>query len=278
MTATAEKYRLPAELRDTVLQQIIGARLPEIVSAKAKLPAESIRMALDRAPEVRSIRRTLRQKPGVIAEIKRASPSAGSLRQDFDPIRIADEYRQAGAAALSIVTEPVFFHGGLEILASLRWKSNLPLLRKDFVVDAYQALEARLAGADAVLLIAALLDEEALRELRVCIEDLGMDALVEVHTERELERALKAGSSLIGVNNRDLRSFQVSLDICLRLANGLPRDGVAIAESGIRTPQDIRRLADAGYRGFLIGEALMRAAAPGAALAGLVSSLDSKGA
>ncbi len=278
MTATAEKYCLPAELRDTVLQQIIGARLPEIVSAKAKFPAESIRMALGRAPEVRSIRRALRQKPGVIAEIKRASPSAGSLRQDFDPIRIADEYRKAGAAALSIVTEPVFFHGGLEILASLRWKSNLPLLRKDFVVDAYQAFEARLAGADAVLLIAALLDETALRELRVCIEDLGMDALVEVHTEQELERALKAGSSLIGVNNRDLRSFQVSLDVCLRLAAGLPRDVVAVAESGIRTPQDIRRLADAGYRGFLIGEVLMRAAAPGAALAGLVSSLDSKGA
>ncbi len=273
MTVSAENYRPPAEIQDTILQQIVAARIPEILSAKSRLPAESIRTALDRAPQVRSIPQALRRRAGVIAEIKRASPSAGVLRRELDPALIAAEYRKAGAAALSVVTEPVFFRGGLETLASLRWRSSLPLLRKDFVVDPYQALEARLAGADAVLLIAALLDESALRELRRGIEGLGMDALVEVHTEQELARAIGAGSTFIGVNSRDLRSFQVSLDVCLRLAAGLPRDAVAVAESGIRTPQDVRRLADAGYRGFLVGEALMRAESPGAALAGLVSSL-----
>jgi indole-3-glycerol phosphate synthase len=150
---------------------------------------------------------------------------------------------------------------------------DLPLLRKDFIVDAYQIQEARLAGADAVLLIAALLPGASLRDLRVCAEDLGMDALVEVHTESELEHALEAGARVIGVNNRDLRSFEVSLDVCRRLAPRLPRETVAVAESGLRTPEDVRSLVQAGFRGFLIGESLMRSSSPEKALAEFVSAL-----
>lgn len=273
MTAISRKYSLPAELKGTILGKIVTARLPEIAGAKSKLPAESLRMVFDRAPQIRSLKRSLMRHPGVIAEIKKASPSAGLLRRDFDPAAIADEYQKAGAAAISVVTEANFFRGGLETLAALRWRTGLPLLRKDFVVDPYQVLEARHAGADAVLLIAALLDEPSLTELRGYVEELGMDALVEVHTEAELERALEAGSTLIGVNSRDLRSFEVSLDVCVRLAARLPREATAVAESGIRAPEDIRRLAGAGYRGFLIGEPLMRAASPGAALAQFVSAI-----
>jgi indole-3-glycerol phosphate synthase len=273
MTAISRKYGLPAEIKGTILEKIVTARLPEIAGAKSKLPADSLQMVLDRAPQIRSLKRSLMRQPGVIAEIKKASPSAGLLRQDFDPAAIADEYQKAGAAAISVVTEANFFRGGLETLAALRWRTGLPLLRKDFVVDPYQVLEARHAGADAVLLIAALLDEPSLTELRGYVEELGMDALVEVHTEAELERALEAGSTLIGVNSRDLRSFEVSLDVCVRLAARLPRESTAVAESGIRAPEDIRRLAGAGYRGFLIGEPLMRAASPGAALAQFVSAI-----
>lgn len=273
MTTAATKYSLPAELKGTILEQIMAVRLPEITSAEMKLPAESLRMALNRAPQVRSLKRSLMRRPGIIAEIKKSSPSAGLLRADFDPAAIASAYQKAGASAISVVTEARFFGGGLETLAGLRWSTDLPLLRKDFVVDPYQVLEARHAGADAVLLIAALLDRPALMELRTCAEDLGMDALVEVHTEQELGRAVQAGSTLIGVNSRDLKSFEVSLDTCLRLADRLPRDIVAVAESGIRAADDIRRLTKAGYRGFLIGESLMRAASPGAALAEFVSAI-----
>jgi len=230
-------------------------------------------MALDRAPRIRSLKRRLLLRPGIIAEIKQKSPSAGLLRPDLDPVRIADDYEKAGAAAISVVTEPIFFRGGIETLAGLRWHTNLPLLRKDFVVDPYQVLEARHAGADAVLLIASLLDGPSLEELRTFTEDLGMDALVEVHGEEELERAVVAGATLIGVNSRDLKSFEVSLDVCLRLAERLPGSVAAVAESGIRTAEDVRRLSKAGYRGFLIGESIMRAVSPGAALAELVSSL-----
>jgi indole-3-glycerol phosphate synthase len=209
----------------------------------------------------------------VIAEIKKASPSAGLLRADFDPIAIGAEYRRSGAAAISVLTEATFFQGTIETLASLKWHSDLPLLRKDFIVDPYQVLEARHAGADAVLLIAALLDDARLKGLRAGIEELGMDALVEVHSETELARALDSGASFIGVNSRDLRTFEVSLDVCERLAARLPPHVVGVAESGLRVPEDVRRMARAGYRGFLIGEPLMRAASPGAALDGFVSVL-----
>jgi indole-3-glycerol phosphate synthase len=275
MTTTVETYSLPAELKGTMLERIMTARLPEVESTKRKFPGESIRLALERAPQVRSLRRTLARRPGIVAEIKKASPSAGLLRPDFDPVAIAEECQKAGAAAISVVTEANFFQGGLETLAGLRWHIDLPLLRKDFIVDPYQVLEARHAGADAVLLIAALLDSASLKELRCSVEELGMDALVEVHTEEEVERALEAGSTLIGVNSRDLRSFEVSLDVCRRLAACLPREAVAVAESGIGTAEDIRWLSKVGYRGFLIGESLMRAPSPGAALTEFLSALRS---
>jgi len=275
MAHTTVRYALPKDLEGTMLEEIMHEKLHEIVGAKLKWPAASIEMALDRAPEVRSFKWALQRRAhGFIAEIKKASPSAGILCARFDPDRIAQEYEKAGAAAISVLTEAKHFQGRLETLADLRWKSGLPLLRKDFVVDYFQILEGRHAGADAILLIAALLDPPSLRHLRAKTEELGMDALVEVHDERDLDRALEAGASFIGVNNRDLRTFQVSLDTSLRLAPRLPKGVVAVAESGIKTADDVRRLADAGYRGFLVGETLLRAASPGAALSALIAALE----
>lgn len=271
MTSEGFDYRLPHELEGTSLEKIMHSKVHEIAGAKRKWPAESIRSALDRAPQIRSFKAALsRGFPAVIAELKKASPSAGVLRPDFNPVALALELQEAGAAALSVLTEVTYFQGGLETLASLRWKTRLPLLRKDFVIDPYQVLEARHAGADAVLLIAALLAPEKLRALRAEVEGLGMEALVEVHNRPELERAVDLGATLIGVNNRDLRTFEVSLQTCLDMAPLLPKGVVAVAESGIRTREDIRRLWDSGYRGFLIGEQLMRAASPGTALSVLI--------
>ncbi len=265
-------YQLPEDLKGTILEEIVQAKIHQLIDAKKKLPALSIQNALTSAGNVRSLKKALaRNSPAVIAEIKRASPSRGLLRQDFDPNKIAQEYRRAGAAALSIITEAKYFRGNLEILAGLRWNTHLPLLRKDFIIDPYQVLEARHAGADAVLLIVALLNTASMKNLLAEVEKYGMEALVEVHDEAELQLALEAGASLIGVNNRNLRNFEVSLDVSLMLARFLPAGIIAVAESGIRTADDIRRLADVGYRGFLIGEQLMRAPSPGAALAELLS-------
>ncbi len=265
-------YEIPEALKGTILERIVHAKLHELADASRRLPADSLKSVLDRAPGIRPFRNALTRKtPAVIAEIKKASPSAGLIRKDFDPVRIAGEYRDSGAAALSVITEVCHFHGGLEILASLRWNSKLPLLRKDFIVDPYQILEARHAGADAVLLIAALLNTSTLEKMRQEAESFGMDTLIEVHNELELHSALDAGATLIGVNNRDLRSFEVSLDVSLNLAQLLPRGVVAVAESGIRTADDVRRLSDAGYRGFLVGESLMRSPSPGAALTQLLN-------
>jgi len=265
-------YTLPGELSGSVLEKILRGRLRELAGIAGKYPASSIAAVLDRAPATRSLKAALLgRSPAVIAEIKRASPSAGTIREEFDPIRLGAELEAAGAAALSVVTEGMFFRGNLEHLAGLRWNSGIPLLRKDFIVHRYQVLEARHAGADAVLLIAALLDSGALRRLREEAEATGMDALVEVHSEAELDSALESGATLIGVNNRDLRTFRVSLDVSLALAGRIPKEAVAVCESGIRSAEDIRRLMDAGYRGFLVGENLMRAPSPGSALSDLLS-------
>jgi len=264
---TALDYRLPDPLRDSILEKIMQDKVRELIAARQKLPAVSIESVLDRAPVIRSFKKALaRHRPAIIAEIKRASPSAGLIRKDFDPESIAREYQDAGAAAVSVVTEVRHFQGGLEILARLRWSTRIPLLRKDFIIDSYQILEARHAGADAVLLIASLLDASALRNLREDAERCGMEALVEVHNREELQRALDTGATLIGVNNRNLRTFEVSLDVSLDLARNMPREVTAVAESGIRSVEDIRKLSDAGYRGFLVGEQLMRASSPGEAL------------
>jgi len=264
-------YQIPQAVDGTILQTIVEAKLHEIAGARLKWPAAAIEAVLDRAPEVRSLKQALlRDQPAIIAELKKASPSAGVLRTDFKPIRIGQELQKAGAAALSVITEVRHFQGGLENLASVRWRTQIPLLRKDFIIDPYQILEARHAGADAVLLIAALFDTSTLEEMRAGVERLGMEALVEVHNEAELDRAFEAGATLIGVNNRDLRTFEVTIETGLGLAARLPAGIVAVAESGLRGSEDIQRLWDAGYRGFLVGEQLMRAASPGEALRALL--------
>jgi indole-3-glycerol phosphate synthase len=271
MLETASDYRLPKELEGTILDDIMQAKVHELIGAKSKLSAVSLESVMDRAPDIRPLKNALiSHAPAVIAEIKKASPSAGLIREDFDPETIAREYETSGAAALSVITEVSRFHGGLEILARLRWISKLPLLRKDFIIDPYQILEARHAGADAVLLIAVLLNADMLKNLRMEAERLGMEALVEVHNESELQHALDAGATLIGVNNRDLRTFKVSLEVSLNLARVIPKGVLSVSESGIRTAEDIRRLSDAGYRGFLVGEHLMRSSSPGRALAELL--------
>lgn len=270
-------YTLPGQLRGTFLEEVMRARVPEIAGACGKWPAEAIRPVLERAPTTRSLRLALlRRPPGIIAELKKASPSAGLLRRDFDPLTLGNELEGGGAAALSVVTEPRYFQGRLEYIATLRWSVGVPILCKDFIVDSYQILEARHAGADSVLLIAALLDDALLRRLREETEALGMEALVEVHTAGELDRALQSGATTLGVNNRDLRTLQTSLEVSLELAKRFPRHVLAISESGIRTADDIRRLWDAGYRGFLVGEQLMRSASPAAALAELTQKIPDR--
>jgi indole-3-glycerol phosphate synthase len=271
MLEIASDYHVPESVRGTILESIMHAKVRELIGIRKKLPAVCLENALERGAKIRPFKSALKKSaPSIIAEIKTASPSAGMIRKNFDPVRIAREYADSGAAALSVVTEVQHFHGGLEYLALLRWNSNLPLLRKDFIIDAYQILEARHSGADAVLLIAALLDTAQLESLRAEAERYGMEALVEVHDEFELKRTLDAGAAIIGVNNRDLRSFKVSLDVSLNLSRLLPKDVIAVAESGIRTADDVSRLFDAGYRGFLVGEHLMRSRSPGAALARLL--------
>ena len=273
MLERASDYRAPDAIKGTILEKIMHVKVHELIGAMKKFPALSMENAIGNAPEVRSFRKSLiRRSPAVIAEIKKASPSAGIIRKDFDPVVVAREYEKSGAAALSVLTEVQHFQGGLEVLARLRWDSKLPLLRKDFIIDPYQVLEARHTGADAVLLIAALLNVDELKRLRIESETLGMDVLVEVHNEAELRKALDAGATLIGVNNRDLRTFEVSLEVSIGLAPMLPKEALAVAESGIRTADDIKRLFDAGYRAFLVGESLMRASSPGEALSKLLSA------
>jgi indole-3-glycerol phosphate synthase len=206
----------------------------------------------------------------VIAECKRRSPSRGVLRAAYDPVAIARSYQDAGAAALSVLTEPMFFDGSLEHLAAVRAAVDIPLLRKDFVIDRYQVAEAVAAGADAILLIVAALDDAALAGLMVEAADRGLAALVEVHTEEELNRALRAGARLVGVNNRNLKTLQVDVDLSERLAARLPADVVAVSESGLRTPADLSRFSALGYRAFLIGERFMAAPDPGRALSAML--------
>ena len=207
----------------------------------------------------------------VLAEIKRASPSAGPIRPDADPAQIAAEYADGGAAAISVLTDKQFFAGDLAFLARVRERVPLPLLRKDFVVDAYQIAEARAAGADAVLLIVAALTERELAELHAAATSYQLDALVEVHDLREADIAVAAGATLIGVNHRDLRTFTMDMTLTAQIAPRVPPTTVLVGESGIRSAADVRALGDAGAHAVLVGEHLMRATSPGAALRELLS-------
>jgi indole-3-glycerol phosphate synthase len=207
----------------------------------------------------------------VIAECKRRSPSKGVLAASYDPVAIARQYEAGGAAAISVLTEPTFFDGSLEHLAAVRRVVGIPLLRKDFVVDEYQLFEARANGADAVLLIVAGLGQAQMQRLQLRAWDLGLAALVEVHGEEELMRAVDIGARIIGVNNRNLRTLAVDTDASYRLAAHIPKDVIAVSESGLQTRHDLERLAAAGYRAFLIGERFMTDAAPQAAIRQLIA-------
>jgi indole-3-glycerol phosphate synthase len=210
------------------------------------------------------------RRPAIIAEIKRASPSRGILAAEFDPPALARAYQQGGAAALSVLTDEKHFQGNLSHLESARAAVALPVLRKDFTIDAYHVHEAAAHGADAILLIAAILSECEMRELRELAEVYRMAALVEVHNEEELQPAVGSGARVIGVNNRDLHTFQVDLNVSLRLADKIPNGAIRIAESGIHTAADVRRLLAAGYHAFLVGEHLMKSADPAGALEALL--------
>jgi indole-3-glycerol phosphate synthase len=209
----------------------------------------------------------------IIAEFKRRSPSAGTIRNDVFPEEIAGHYQRGGACGISVLTDQQFFGGLIDDLVAVRQATRLPILRKDFIIDPVQIYEAAIAGADAVLLIVAALDDELLSKLRATAEDeLGLDAVVEVHTSAELDRAMAAGATIIGVNNRDLRSFQTSLETSERLIAQAPRDRILISESGLQDAKSLRRLQSLGFRGFLIGEALMRSPDPERSLRDLISA------
>ncbi|HEX8129879.1 MAG TPA: indole-3-glycerol phosphate synthase TrpC [Pyrinomonadaceae bacterium] len=239
--------------------------------AEVREEALSVRRA---AGHAHALRAALAGEQGfnVIAEIKRASPSLGDIRRDASPAQIALRYEAGGAAAISVLTEEDHFMGALEDLQEVRAATSLPLLRKDFIFDEWQLYEAAAARADALLLIAAALDDATLARLRRITEDeLGMDALVEVHTLEELRRAAVCGAGVIGVNNRNLHTFEVSLETSVELIEGAPPGALLVSESGLRTHADLRRLKSLGYQGFLIGETLMRAGDPAAALSALLA-------
>ncbi len=256
-----------------VLDRIVAAKIRRLVAAKDACPFESIREAF-RDPARESLSRSLNRQGSinVIAEIKRRSPSKGVIREVFEPADIAKAYAGSGAAAISVLTEEDFFDGSLSHLCAAREAAaHTPILRKDFVFDEYQVYEAAVAGADAVLLIAAILDDELLERLIKVASEIGLDQLVEVHDAVEMRRAAAAGARIIGVNNRDLRTFQVTLETSERLAPLAPSGAVLVSESGVDSGKDIVRLRQAGFNAFLVGERLMRASDPGAALHDLIA-------
>lgn len=250
------------------LDAILQTTRRELERRKRQVPVEALRRPAGDQP--RGFAAALRAGGlSVIAEIKRRSPSAGAIREAVEPSQQARRYAAGGAAALSVLTDGPHFGGSLDDLRAARAAVPLPVLRKDFVVDAYQVHEAAAAGADAVLLIVRALSAGRLRELLRCCESLGLDALVEVHDADEIDAALEAGARVIGVNNRDLTTFEVRIERCLELAQRIPRSCVRVAESGIATAQDAARVRAAGYDAVLVGEALMRADDPAALIAAM---------
>jgi indole-3-glycerol phosphate synthase len=247
----------------TILDEILERKRREVDAARRRMPLDELEAAAGAVSEpTRGLAHSLANSgaPAVIAELKKQSPSKGVIRADFEPVSLALAYAEGGAAALSVLTDTPFFGGKLEYLARIRQAVTLPLLRKDFVIDPYQLAESRLAGADAVLLIVAALSPEQLAEYHAAAAGWGLEALVEVHDEKELEVALGIGATLVGVNNRDLRTFEVDLAALETVAGHLAGDPdvLLVAESGIHTPADIARLENAGARAFLVGESLMR--------------------
>jgi indole-3-glycerol phosphate synthase len=255
----------------TVLDRILDARRAAVDHRKRVLPETALKYGVKAASPLRDFAAALsRDALNVIAELKPASPSRGVIRDPFDPVALAQSLAAAGAAALSVLTEPEFFGGSLRNMRDARKEIAAPVLRKDFIFDSWQVWESRANDADSFLLIVAALDDALLRELLSLGRELGMEPLIEVHTAAELARALAAGARIIGVNNRDLRTLDVRVETALELIELIPDDRIAVAESGLSTNADLRRLRGAGFDAFLIGEHLMRADNPAAALTGLL--------
>ncbi len=257
-----------------ILDKIVAVKREEVAAASAKKPLALVRADAESRVLTRDFVGAMRAKitagqAAVIAEIKKASPSKGVLRADFIPADIAQTYAEHGAACLSVLTDKQFFQGQVDYLKQARASCPLPVLRKDFMVDAYQLYESRAMGADAILLIAACLDDAQMKDFEAIALGLDMAVLVEVHDATELERALKLKTPLVGINNRNLKTFEVSLDTTLTLKREVPADRLLVCESGIHTRDDVLRMAAAGVNAFLVGEAFMRAADPGEALAAL---------
>ncbi len=244
----------------TILDKIVATKREEVAAARAAVPANRLREQIEEAPPCRDFFAALAAEGPIklIAEVKKASPSKGVIRPDFHPLEIAAAYQLGGAACLSVLTDRHYFQGSLDYLREIRQRIALPALRKDFILDSYQLLEARAAGADAVLLIAECLDDCSLRKLHNESIELGMTPLVEFYEPENLDRVLDAGATLIGVNNRDLRTFEVDLTHTVRMRELVPADCVLVGESGIHSPEDVRLLADAGVDAILVGESLMR--------------------
>lgn len=260
-----------------ILKKILARKREEISERVTRLPLAQLRQRAKAAPPARGFVNAIRKriaagKPAVIAEIKKASPSKGLLRENFDPAEIAKSYERHGATCLSVLTDVDFFQGADEHLKEARAACSLPVLRKDFTVDPYQVYEARALGADCILLIVAALNDGRMRELSDLAQELGMDVLVEAHDGEELNRALALGTQLIGINNRDLRTFKVRLETTLNLLGRIPKDRVVITESGIHAPKDVSLMRQSGVNAFLVGEALMRSSDPGLELARLFPS------
>jgi indole-3-glycerol phosphate synthase len=262
-----------------ILQRILATKAEEIARARLRVDAATVRAQAAAAPAVRDFAGALRAKvaaghAGVIAEIKKASPSKGLLRANFDPAAIAASYGQHGAACLSVLTDEQYFQGSAEYLRAARAACTLPVLRKDFMIDPYQVHEARAMGADCILLIVAALAQGQMKELESLAHELGMAVLVEVHDAAELERALELRTPLLGINNRNLRTFETRLETTLDLLPRIPADRQVITESGILAPEHVALMRGRGVNGFLVGEAFMRAPDPGAELARLFGLLN----
>lgn len=255
----------------TVLRKIVDRKYQEVQERRAQTSEQALLRQAKSAEAPRGFRRAIEAKlvqsmPAVIAEVKKASPSKGVIREDFDPVAIAQAYEQGGAACMSVLTDRDFFQGHEDYLIAARKACSLPVIRKDFIVDSYQVAEARAINADCVLLIVACLGDEQMAELAHCAQELGMDVLVEVHDEQELERALALDTKLVGINNRDLHTFETSLQTTIRLLPQVPADRIVITESGIHSQTDVNSMRDQGVNTFLVGEAFMRESDPGEAL------------
>jgi indole-3-glycerol phosphate synthase len=260
-----------------VLEKILAVKREEIVAVRKEIDENALLAQAKTASPVRGFEAALRAKiatgnAAVIAEIKKASPSKGVIRENFDPPAIAASYENGGAACLSVLTDEQFFKGCAQYLMDARAACNIPVLRKDFMIDPYQVAQARAWGADCILLIVAALADQQMQELEDCATELGMDVLVEIHDAQELDRALSLHSPLLGINNRNLRTFDVTLDTTLNLLSLLPENKLVVTESGILVAGDVNTMRDAKVDAFLIGEAFMRAPDPGAALAAMFNT------